>query len=139
MDPNDNLADEYMRTAEETLESLKTEKTNSKIWLATKKYYLEYFSVYSLLMRMGIHCEIHECTIEVCRMLEEESILPSGYAKTLAYDKDLRIDNQYYLKNREVKINYQELLQFILKIKSIHSKIRNQDIENIRRKILGDK
>ena len=60
---NDNLADEYIRTAEETLDVLKSIKGKSKVWLATTKYYCKYFAVYALLMKIGIKCEIHECTI----------------------------------------------------------------------------
>lgn len=131
--PNDNLSEEYMNTAKETLETLRSIKNNSRVWLATTKYYAEYFAAYSLLMKIGIKSEIHECTIEVCKLLETEEILPEGYAQTLEEDKKLRIDNQYYLKNRKVDISYTEILDFILKIKDIKEKLTEEQIILIRK------
>lgn len=133
--PNDNLSEEYIQTAKETLDTLKSIKNNSKIWLATTKYYAEYFAAYSLLMKIGIKSEIHECTIKVCELLEQEKMFPKRYSKILDDDKKLRIDNQYYLKNREVKISYTEILDFILNIKDLKEKLTLEQIENIRRKV----
>lgn len=138
IEPNENLAKEYIQTAEESLEVLKIITNKSKVWVATTKYYCEYFAVYSLLMKIGIKCEIHECTLEICKMLEKEAILPKGYAKILEDDKQLRIDNQYYLKNREVSINYDELLKFVLTIKNLNNTITLDQVNKIR-EILKEK
>ena len=132
IEPNDNLAEEYQNTAEETLEVLRSIKSKSKIWLATTKYYCEYFAVYSLLMKLGIKCEIHECTIQICSFLEDKKIIPEGFTKILDEDKQLRIDNQYYLKNRDVPINYNSILDFVLKIKDINLRLSSDDIIKIR-------
>lgn len=133
--PNDNLAVEYIQTAEETLEVLRGIENKSKIWLATTKYYCEYFAAYSLLMRIGIKCEIHDCTIAVCRLLEQMGIVPAGYSKILEDDKQLRIDNQYYLKNRDVPIDYSNLVEFVLKMKDISSKLTAEKIEDVRKRV----
>lgn len=76
IEPNSNLSEEYMQTAEESLEILRTIKGKSRVWLAVTKYYCEYFAVYSLLMKIGLKCEIHDCTIELCRFLENEKVIP---------------------------------------------------------------
>ena len=132
VEPNDNLAQEYLWTAEETLLVLKGIETKSRVWLATTKYYCEYFSVYALLMKLGIKCEIHECTIELCAFLESQSILPKGYANKLRIDKDIRIENQYYLKNKDVEVDYDSLAEFVLKIKDIILKLDDEKINRIR-------
>ncbi len=132
IDPNQNLSQEYIETAEETLEVLKSIKNKSKIWLATTKYYCEYFSIYALLMKIGIKSEIHECTILLCKLLEKEKIIPKGFSDILMNDKQLRIDNQYYLKNRDVTFDYSDIVDFVLKIKDILNKITNDDIKKIR-------
>lgn len=41
--PNDNIAREYLQSAEETLLILQEIKGKSNMWLATTKYYCEYF------------------------------------------------------------------------------------------------
>ena len=69
--PNDNLSKEYFRNAEESLRVLKSIKqTKSNMWLATTKYPIEYFAIYSVLMKIGIKSEIHDCTIALVSFLE---------------------------------------------------------------------
>ena len=135
IEPNDNLFDEYIQTAEESLEILRMIKGKSKVWLATTKYYCEYFALYALLMKIGVKCEIHECTILLSKLLEEMGIIPSGFTDILEKDKQLRIDNQYYLKNRDVPIDYNKILDFVLKIKDISIKMTIDEISNIRSEI----
>jgi len=105
------------------------------MWLATTKYYCEYFSTYALLQKIGIKCEIHECTIEIAKLLEEINIIPEGYSKKLEDDKGLRIDNQYYLKNKLVYINIRELSEFILVIKNKVNSVTLDEIDKIRNEI----
>ncbi len=133
--PNDNLFEEYIQTAEETLDILKIIKGKSKIWLATTKYYCEYFAVYALFMKLGIKCEIHDCTIAVCHLLEGLNIIPDGYSKILEEDKQLRIDNQYYLKNKDVPLDYNKVVEFVINLKNIGIKITKDKIEEVRETI----
>ena len=133
--PNNDLAEEYIKSSEETLSVLRGLGKKSNMWLATTKYYCEYFAVYALLMKIGIKCEIHDCTIELCRFLEEEKILPKGTALILEKDKGLRIENQYYLKNTPVEINFQEIIDFVLGIKNIINTLTFDKISNIRKKL----
>ncbi len=137
IEPNENLAKEYLRSAEETLLVLRNVVGKSNMWLAATKYYCEYFACYALLMRLGIKSEIHDCTIEILKFLEKENIVDKGMAKMLEKDKELRIDNQYYLKNKEVVANYNKLRDLILKTKEIINTITNEKIEEIRTKIRG--
>lgn len=135
-EPSDNLSQEYYENAEESMRVLKSIKeTKSNIWLATTKYYIEYFSVYSVLMKIGIKCEIHDCTIALIKFLEDENITEKGISKILEHDKELRIDNQYYLKNKPVHIDFEKLSDFMLSIKQSLNKLDNEKIKEIRRKI----
>ncbi len=135
IEPNDNLSQEYIQTAEETLDILKSIEGKSKVWLATTKYYCEYFAIYSLLMKIGIKCEIHDCTIALCQLLEEMGIIPKGHSNILNKDKQLRIDNQYYLKNKDVPVDYDKIVEFVITIKNLTLKITKKEIEKIREKI----
>lgn len=137
VDPNDNLAEEYFKNAEESLKVLRIIKeTQSNMWLATTKYYIEYFAVYSVLMKIGIKCEIHDCTISLVQFLEDEDIIKTETHKILEKDKELRIDNQYYLKNRAVDIDFEMLSDFLLSIKESLNKLEDNKINNIRKKII---
>ena len=128
IEPNDNLFEEYIQTAQESLDVLRGIQGKSKVWLATTKYYCEYFAFYALLMKAGIKCEIHDCTIALCYILEEVGIVPEGYASILEQDKQLRIDNQYYLKNRDVPLDYDKVVQFVLNIKNVGLKLTASQI-----------
>ncbi|MCD4759731.1 hypothetical protein K8R33_02495 [archaeon] len=134
--PNDNLSQEYYNNSEESLKVLRSiNKTNSNMWLATTKYYIEYFAVYSILMKLGIKCENHECTIEIIKFLESEGIIEKGIHKRLNKDRELRIDNQYYLKNISVNINFDKLSDFIISIKNTLNNLNQELIEKLRKKI----
>ncbi|MEK6873259.1 MAG: hypothetical protein AABW91_00260 [Nanoarchaeota archaeon] len=135
-EPSDNLSNEYYQNAEESLKVLRSIKeTKSNMWLATTKYYIEYFAVYSVLMKIGIKCEIHDCTILLINFLEKEDIVKKGMSRILEKDKELRIDNQYYLKNRPVNINFEELSEFILSIKETLNNLDEDKIKYLREKI----
>lgn len=136
IEPNDNLSQEYFQNAEESLKVLRSIKeTRSNMWLATTKYYIEYFAVYSILMKLGVKCEIHECTIALSGFLEKEGVLPAGVSRTLERDKELRIDNQYYLKNRPVSIDFEDLSCFMLSIKESLDRLSSSRIKELRIKI----
>ena len=133
---NDNLSNEYYKSAEESLRVLRSiEGTKSNMWLATTKYYIEYFAVYSVLMKIGIKCEIHDCTIVLVKFFEEENIIEKGISKVLEDDKELRIDNQYYLKNKPVNIDFEKLSNLIISIKRSLDKLSYDKIEELRKKI----
>ena len=46
----------------------------TKDWKISTAYYTIYFSLYALLMKIGVKCEIHSCTIEFARQLLKEQI-----------------------------------------------------------------
>jgi len=133
IEPNDNLSLEYFNNAEESMKVLKQiYSTQSNMWLATTKYYIEYFAIYSVLMKLGIKCEIHDCSLALIKLLEENHLFQKGTYDILEKDKELRIDNQYYLKNKEVIINFNSLSSFLLKIKEIIEKLNKDKIKEIR-------
>lgn len=139
IEPNNNLAEEYFKNAEETLRITNLIKnSNSNMWLATQKYYTVYLAAYAILMKIGIKTEIHSCTIEIIKLLEKEKIIDFNFSDILEKDKELRIDNQYYLKNRPVNYNAEKQAEILLKIRSILDKINKEQIEKIREYIIKE-
>jgi|SRR3989344_2654430 len=136
IEPNRNLSEEYYRNAEESMKVLRAVyPTGSLMWLATIKYYIEYFAAYSLLMRIGIKCEIHECTIALLNLLEENDFIAQGLTKQVEEDKELRIDNQYHLKNKPVEIDFDVMANFLLRIRERIDSLSAEEIKTIRQKI----
>ncbi len=133
IEPNDNLSEEYLRNAEESMKVLKIIcPVQSNMWLATTKYYIEYFSVYAVLMKIGIKCELHNCTLSLVKLLEKKNIFKKGTYKTLDDDKELRIDNQYYLKDKKVFIDFEKLSGLIVDARKIITELTAGKIQEIR-------
>lgn len=134
IEPNDSLAEEYYKNAEESLRiAVQIKDTGSNMWIATHKYYTEYLAAYSLLMKIGIKSEIHSCTIEVIKILEDENIIKIPLSKYLEDDKNLRIENQYYLKNVKIELDPKLLSNILLVVRSSLDSITKVQIEKIRK------
>ncbi len=91
---NANMSNSYIKMAEESITVL-AGVANSKIWTATTAYYVFYYSLYSLMLRIGVKCEIHSCSLEFMKR----------FLKDFYSDKDMemieraflaRINLQYY-------------------------------------------
>ena len=64
IEPNDNLSEAYLIKAEEALGTMTRERKYNLTFSISACYYSIYYSLYSVLMKLGIKCEIHSCTIE---------------------------------------------------------------------------
>ena len=134
IEQNPNLSNEYFEKAENALRAVKALEGN-KEWQISSAYYSMYFSLYAILMRIGIKCEIHSCTIEIMKMTltkyfsdEEINLLQKSLTA--------RVDSQYYT-DRDVKeeqrINMVEnASKFHLKCKEIALKLTSKEILSIR-------
>ena len=67
IEPNINMSNSYLKMAEESI-SILVGVEKSKIWTATMAYYIFYYSLYSLMLRIGIKCEIHSCSLEFMKV-----------------------------------------------------------------------
>lgn len=105
-------------------------------WTISASYYAKYFVIYALLSRIGIKCEIHDCTIALFSYL-----FGNGISQELLQDlrqaKEDRVDAQYY--NAEVKIDSSSTIaktkEFVIKIEEIIDSLNSQKIVDIRKKL----
>lgn len=109
VEPNDNLSTAYLNDADDSL--LAMDKITGK-WKTVTAYYACYNALYALLMKAGVKCEIHDCTLIIMNLLEftKEEI---GFLKAL---KKQRIDVQYYLKPA-LEIDVIKVKQFVARCK----------------------
>src|SRR3989344_1861297 len=91
VEQNDTVAKAYFSDADESL--LAMEKNSGK-WRVVTAYYACYNALYALLMKAGIKCEIHDCTIATMMFLD----FTLDEIKFMINLKNARIDVQYYLK-----------------------------------------
>jgi len=131
VEPNDNLRGAYIIKAEDSLATLRLIK--SMDWKLTTAYYTIYNGIYSLLMGVGIKCEIHSCTIEfIKRYLKDYFTIED--LKLLDTAFSARNDFQYYV-NREVSDSKYDFIikktpLFLVKCKNII--LGQKKIDNIR-------
>ncbi len=131
--PNPNLAEAYLRKSEDALNTAHAEI--SRDWQISAAYYAIYFSVYAILMKIGIKCEIHACTIEFTKQFlnnhfsQDELRIITSALKT-------RIDAQYYTDRNIPDKRYQDLLEyaprFLVKSKTIILQMEEKEILDIR-------
>lgn len=134
IEPNSNLAKAYIKKSEEALESMRVNIV--KDWRISTAYYTLYFSLYSVLTKIGIKCEIHSCTIEFAKRFlyeffsEEELDFTEDSLKA-------RIDSQYYVDRTVPDEQYHKMIkkapEFLVKCKSILIQLNEKKINEIRK------
>ncbi len=68
--PSENLTKAYHAKSATALKSMEINAQNNLTeWAVTASYYAKYFAVYSLLCKLGVKCEIHDCTISLFEYL----------------------------------------------------------------------
>ena len=143
IETNSNLAEAYTKKAEEALESMRINVI--KDWKISTAYYTLYFSLYSVLTKIGIKCEIHSCTIEFAKRFLKEFFSE----EELDFMEDsfkARIDSQYYVDRTVPDEQYNKMInkapEFLVKCKSILIKLNEKKINEIRKefqKVLTEK
>ena len=122
-----HLSESYIKEADETLENVFSAKGK---WRLITAYYACYNAFYALLMKCGIKCEIHDCSLELIELFDFD-INEIKYLKKLKGD---RIQAQYYLKNIELEDEL-NVKKFVLKCKILLNNLDSEKIEKIRVKI----
>ena len=134
IEPNSNLAEAYIKKAEEALESMRINII--KDWKISTAYYTIYFSLYSILMKIGIKCEIHSCTIEFTKRFLKEFFSEEEFE--FAEDSlKARIDSQYYVdrivSDEQYSLMIKKAPEFLVKCKSILIKLNEKKVNEIRK------
>lgn len=137
VDENANLSEEYLKKAENALNAVKSLEGNTE-WQISSADYSMYFSVYAILMKIGIKCEIHSCTLELVKVVlnkyfSEEDI------NLLKSSLSARIDAQYYtdrnIEGDRIKKMVSLAPKFHLKCKEIATSMTSAEIKKIRETI----
>ena len=133
IDPNINLSEEYLEKAENALKAVKALEGN-KEWQISSAYYAMYFSLYAILMRIGVKCEIHDCTIEIMRQALNQ--FNQEDVKLLRKSLKARIDTQYYtdrtVEEQQRMTMVENAVKFHLKCREICIRLSEAEIKSIR-------
>ncbi len=134
VEPNDNLCTAYFKKAENALNAAASLKEN-KEWEVSSRYYAMYFAVYALLVKLGVKCENHVCTIEFMKVCLKD-FFSNGDADLLHKAMIARVDVQYYTDRFVDEKTYQNLKAnsglFLVKCKEASKKINQETVKKIR-------
>jgi len=75
VEPSENLANAYLRKSRNALKSMELNaQADIAEWSVSASYYAKYFVIYALLSKIGVKCEIHDCTIKLFEYLFRDSV-----------------------------------------------------------------
>ena len=133
IEPNTDLANAYIKKAGEALESMRVNII--KDWKISTAHYSIYFSLYALLMKIGVKCEIHSCTIEFARRFLKD-FFQDDELDFIEDSLKARINSQYYIDRTVPDEQYHKMIQktpeFLVKCKSILIRLNEKKINGIR-------
>lgn len=119
--PSVNLVRAYLEKSRNALKSMEVNAKEGIIeWAVSAGYYAKYFAVYALLSKIGVKCEIHDCTIALFEYLFGRDV-PPQIIQEFKKSKVDRIEMQYY--TRKINIDLEKLMKrtksFVLDIEKI--------------------
>ena len=135
--PSENLVKAYVQKSRTALKSMELNaKEGIYEWALSASYYARYFAVYALLQKIGVKCEIHDCTIALFSYLLHGSI-PPGLVKQLKQSKDERVEAQYY--TGKIDVDEQELIHsaksFVLEIEKLIDSLNPEKIVSLQKRL----
>ena len=137
--PSENLMKAYFQKSRNALKSMEVNaKSGITEWAVSASYYAKYFAVYALLSKIGVKCEIHDCTIALFSYLFVDSV-SSQVIQELKQSKEDRIEMQYY--TREIKVDLEELMNqtknFVLEMERIIDGLNSEIITSLQNRLKG--
>ena len=138
IEPNKNLVNAYLKKAENALRAVSDLKEN-KEWEIASSYYTMYFSLYAILMKIGVKCEIHSCTLSFMRNCLTEHFTDEE-TDLIEKSQKARIDSQYY-SDRDISDElYLQIINgcpsFLARCKEVLNGLTEKEIKSIRSKLI---
>ena len=133
-----NLSEGYIQMAENAIGTMNREKKLNLQFAISACYYSMYYSLYSVMMKMGIKCEIHTCTLTFMKKMLN-SLYSEEDCKIINKAFSARDTSQYYVDRivpkEDIDFIFLKAVPFLSKSKDILSKINERDILKIRKEV----
>ena len=135
--PSDNLMKAYLEKSRNALKSMEVNaQAGIEEWTVSASYYAKYFAVYALFSKIGVKCEIHDCTIALFGSLFS-TVEFHHLVRELRQSKDDRVDVQYY--SRKLTVNLADLMQetkqFVLQIEELIDGLNTESVAALQKKL----
>jgi len=131
--PSDNLVKAYLVKSRNALRSMDVNaKEGIAEWAVSASYYAKYFVVYALLEKIGVRCEIHDCTIALFEYLFHNRA-PPELIQELRESKEDRVETQYYPVTVEVNLEQlkSKTKDFVLEVEKMLDGLTSDEIRDL--------
>jgi len=135
--PSENLVRAYLQKSRNAIKSMEVNAEAGIIdWAVSASYYAKYFAVYSLLAKIGVKCEIHDCTIALFEYLFRDAV-PRQLIRELRRSKEDRVEAQYYPLVEEVRLEQMmsRTKSFVLDTGEIVDGLDSESIARLRSRV----
>lgn len=134
---SDNLVKAYREKSKNALKSMEVNAQACLFeWAVSASYYAKYFAVYSLLSKIGVKCEIHDCTITLFEYLFCDNV-NKEIIKDLRESKADRVELQYY--TQPISVDLEQVMKgtkkFVLEIENVADGLNSQRIVEMQKKL----
>jgi len=118
VESSQRLAFGYLKMAEDSLGTMNREKDKNLIFSVSAGYYTTYYSLYGILMKCGVKCEIHSCSIEFAKQFLREYYSQEDFDLIRIWNKAY----DFFVKTREILVKLDSR-----KIKEVRNKLKNEN------------
>ena len=137
-EPNDNLVQAYLQKARHDLVVLRSIPKEDTEWKAAVAYYTRYHMMTALLLKVGVECKDHNCSLKIAKYLFSD-VISSDLFIEIKESKRQRIDLQYYtdriVKKEEFEHNMEGVDAFVEIVQDLIESLTREDIGQIRKKL----
>jgi uncharacterized protein (UPF0332 family) len=137
VDSNENMSKGYINLADSSLGTMNRERNKNNVFSISAGYYSMYYSLYSVLINIGIKCEIHQCSIKIMQKLLND-YYSNEDMENIYFAFKLRNNVQYYvdkiLKTEDLDKLILDAPNFVAKSREILSKLNETKIKELREK-----
>ncbi|MBW6442595.1 hypothetical protein K0A97_02325 [Patescibacteria group bacterium] len=131
IEPNENLSEGYIQMAENAMGTMNREKRLNIQFAISAGYYSMYYSLYSVLMKIGVKSEIHTCSLEFMKKLLS-NFYSKEDCKIIEIAFEVRNLSQYYVNKiiakEDIEFIFLKAQYFLSKSKDILSRLNEKDI-----------
>lgn len=132
---NENLARGYLKMAEDAIGTMNREKDKNVRFSISAGYYSIYYSVYSLMQKIGVKCEIHACSIEFAKKFLGEFYSKKDLdllEKSLIIRKNLQYYADRVVGESDLNLIWKNAYSFFILSRDILSKLNEKKVNDIR-------
>lgn len=135
-EPSDEIAKGYISLAENSLGTMNRERKQNIVFSISACYYSMYYSLYSLIAKIGVKSEIHACSIKLMNFFDYEE----KDKKLIKKAFNIRNTVQYYvdkvIDEKEIEFILSGAGEFVAKSREILASINESKVKEIRLKII---